>query len=401
MRSRLGLVAAAVGLLAACAAPESMSAGSGPAPSTSTAPSASGVPSTGGAPSAGRTAGTAPDGRPFLVEEIAQLDEPWAMTFLPDGRALITGRGGELTLRSTEGESVSVGGVPEVVHEGQGGLGDVIAAPDFDATRHIYLSWAEAGDGGSGAAVGRATLAADGGSASLQDLTVLWRQPKVSGNGHYGHRLAFSPDGAHLFVSSGERQKMDPAQDLATNLGKIVRLDPDGTAAAGNPFAERGDVAAQVWSYGHRNPLGLAFDADGNLWNSEMGPQGGDELNLVRKGANYGWPRASNGSHYGGEDIPDHTADDDFEAPKASWNPSVSPGSLMIYSGSMFPQWQGDAFLGALSGEALIRVDLDGTDAAEGDTWELGQRVREVEQAPDGSIWLLTDEGQVQRFTAP
>jgi glucose/arabinose dehydrogenase len=401
MRSRLGLVAAAVGLLAACAAPESMSAGSGPAPSTSTAPSASGVPSASGAPSAGRTASTAPDGRPFLVEEIAQLDEPWAMTFLPDGRALITGRGGELTLRSTEGESVSVSGVPEVVHEGQGGLGDVIAAPDFDATRHIYLSWAEAGDGGSGAAVGRATLAADGGSASLQDLTVLWRQPKVSGNGHYGHRLAFSPDGAHLFVSSGERQKMDPAQDLATNLGKIVRLDPDGTAAAGNPFAERGDVAAQVWSYGHRNPLGLAFDADGNLWNSEMGPQGGDELNLVRKGANYGWPRASNGSHYGGEDIPDHTADDDFEAPKASWNPSVSPGSLMIYSGSMFPQWQGDAFLGALSGEALIRVDLDGTDAAEGDTWELGQRVREVEQAPDGSIWLLTDEGQVQRFTAP
>jgi glucose/arabinose dehydrogenase len=324
------------------------------------------------------------------------------MTFLPDGQSLITGRGGDLTLRSTDGRTTDVSGVPEVVHEGQGGLGDVIVAPDFASTRHVYLSWAEAGDGGSGAAVARATLAADGGEARLDDLTVIWQQqPKVSGNGHYGHRLAFSPDGEHLFVSSGERQKMEPAQDLQSHLGKIIRLDPDGSAAADNPFADRGEVAADVWSYGHRNPLGLAFDPDGNLWNSEMGPQGGDELNLVREGANYGWPEASNGSHYGGADIPDHAAGDGFEAPKASWNPSISPGSLMIYTGSMFPQWQGDAFLGALSGEALLRVDLDGTNAAEGDTWELNHRVREVEQAPDGSIWLLTDEGQVLRLVAP
>jgi aldose sugar dehydrogenase len=275
-------------------------------------------------------------------------------------------------------------------------------APDFASTRHVYLSWAEAGDGGSGAAVARATLTADPGSASLDDLTVIWQQvPKVSGNGHYGHKLAFSPDGEHLFVSSGERQKMDPAQDLESHLGKIVRLDPDGSGAADNPFADRGEIAADVWSYGHRNPLGLAFDPAGNLWNSEMGPQGGDELNLVREGANYGWPEASNGSHYGGADIPDHAAGDGFEAPKASWNPSISPGSLMIYTGEMFPQWQGDAFLGALSAESLIRVDLEGTDATEGDTWEMDHRVREVEQAPDGSIWLLTDEGQVQRLVAP
>jgi glucose/arabinose dehydrogenase len=375
-----------MGLLAACTVAPEGGPGMAPAASSSAAPSGA----------------TGPDGRPFVVEELAELDEPWAMTFLPDGRALITGRGGELTLRSADGRTTDVTGVPEVVHEGQGGLGDVIVAPDFASTKHIYLSWAEAGDGGSGAAVGRATLAADGAAASLRDLTVLWRQqPKVSGNGHYGHRLAFSPDGEHLFVSSGERQKMDPAQDLDTNLGKIIRLDPDGTAAAGNPFTDRGGVAAQVWTYGHRNPLGLAFDPDGNLWNSEMGPQGGDELNLVREGANYGWPEASNGSHYGGADIPDHTAGDGYEAPKAFWNPSISPGSLMIYTGSMFPQWQGDAFLGALSGEALIRVDLDGTNAAEGDTWEMNHRVREVEQAPDGSIWLLTDEGQLLRLVAP
>jgi aldose sugar dehydrogenase len=339
--------------------------------------------------------------RPFVVEEVAELDEPWAMTFLPDGRALITGKGGELTLRTTDGQLVEVAGVPEVVDAGQGGFGDVIAAPDFESTGTIYVSWAEAGSGGSGAAVGRATLNADGGSASLEDLTVVWRQqPKVGGSGHYGHRLAFSPDGTHLFVSSGERQQMDPAQDLNSSLGKIVRLRPDGTAAEGNPFADRGGIAAEVWTYGHRNPLGLAFDPDGNLWNSEMGPQGGDELNLVREGANYGWPRASNGSQYGGGEIPDHAEGDGYDAPKAWWTPSVSPGSLMIYTGSAFPQWQGDAFLGALSGQALIRVDLNGTEAAEGDRWDLGQRIREVEQAPDGSIWLLTDEGQVLRLTA-
>lgn len=383
---------AAVGLLAACtAAPDTETAA--PPPSSADASSTS-------APPSGGSVG--PDGRPFVVEEIGELDEPWAMTFLPDGRSLITGRGGELTLRSTDGQTVEVSGIPEVVHQGQGGLGDVIAAPDFETTRHVYLSWAESGSGGSGAAVARATLTEDGGEANLADLTPVWQQaPKVSGNGHYGHRLAFSPDGEHLFVSSGERQKMEPAQDLESHLGKIVRLDPDGAAAADNPFADRGEVAADVWSYGHRNPLGLAFDQAGNLWNSEMGPQGGDELNLVREGANYGWPEASNGSHYGGEDIPDHAAGDGFEAPKASWNPSVSPGSLMIYTGEMFPQWQGDAFLGALSAESLIRVDLDGTNATEGDTWEMDHRVREVEQAPDGSIWLLTDEGQLLRLVAP
>ena len=384
MMRRVGIVAIALGLLAGCTAAPEGERSVGPAAESTSAATA------------------APNGRPFVIEEIAELDEPWAMTFLPDGRALISGRGGDLTLRTTDGQLLEVGGVPDVVHAGQGGFGDVIVAPDFASTSTVYVSWAEAGDGGSGAAVGRATLSTDGGTPTLSDLTVIWRQqPKVSGSGHYGHRLAFSPDGAYLFVSSGERQKFDPAQDLGTNLGKILRLTPDGQPADGNPYADRGGVAAQVWTYGHRNPLGIAFDSDGNLWNSEMGPQGGDELNLVRAGANYGWPKVSNGSHYGGADIPDHAAGDGFEAPKAWWNPSVSPGSLMIYSGAMFPQWQGDAFLGALSGQALIRVNLNGAEAIKGDEWNLGRRVREVEQAPDGAIWLLTDEGQVLRLRAP
>lgn len=233
---------------------------------------------------------------------------------------------------------------------------------------------------------------------------MIWRQqPKTSGSGHFGHRLAFSSDGQYLFVSSGERQKFDPAQDLGTNLGKIVRLTPDGTPAPGNPWADRGGVTAQLWSHGHRNPLGLAFDAAGNLWSSEMGPRGGDELNLIEPGNNYGWPKASNGSHYDGRDIPDHRAGDGFAAPAVFWNPSISPSSLMIYSGSAFPQWQGDAFIGALSGEALIRIDLDGTTATLADTWGLNARIREVEQAPDGTIWLLEDapSGRLLRLSPP
>ena len=374
-------------------------------PSSSETPVGTSAPTSTSAPTATSTKSaprTGAEGRPFVIEEVAELDEPWAMTFLPDGRSLITGRSGKLTLRATDGQMIDVSGVPDVVHAGQGGLGDVVAAPDFKSSNTVYLSWAEAGSGGSGAAVGRATLSVDGESASLTNLTVIWRQrPKAGGNAHYGHRLAFAPDGKHLFVSSGERQEMAPAQDLNSSLGKVVRLRLDGTAAAGNPFGERGDVAAEVWSYGHRNPLGLAFDPAGNLWNSEMGPKGGDELNLVRAGANYGWPQASNGSHYNGDEIPDHAKGDGYEAPKASWNPSVSPGSLMIYTGSAFPQWKGDAFLGALSGQGLIRVDLDGTEATKGDQWDLNQRIREVEQAPDGTVWLLTDEGQVLRLTAP
>ncbi len=339
--------------------------------------------------------------RPFAVKEIAQFNEPWAMTFLPEfNQALITERRGVLMLWESEGEVVPVAGVPKVEYGGQGGLGDVILHPNFATSKLIYLSYAEAGEGGAGAAVALARLDSVDGAPALKDVRVIWRQsPKASGRGHFGHRLAISPDRKYLYISSGERQKFDPAQDMNTNLGKIVRLTLDGGMPVDNPFATNkksmlpGSITPQIWSFGHRNPLGLAFDGEGRLWNTEMGPAGGDELNLVKKGLNYGYPKASNGSHYDGRDIPDHKSGDGFEAPKVWWNPSISPGSLMIYSGDMFAKWRGDAFIGALGGQALIRIDLDGENATKADEWPMETRIREVEQGPDGAIWLLEDGG--------
>lgn len=343
---------------------------------------------------------------PFVATPVAQFDEPWAMTFLPDGRMLVTQKTGELLVVTTDGKkSAPVAGVPEVDHGGQGGLGDVILHPDFAENGLIYLSYAEAGDGDTrGAAVARGKLALDANGGSLGPMEVIWRQnPKVSGRGHYGHRLAFSEDG-YLFISSGERQKFDPAQDMQMNLGKIVRLRGDGSVPEDNPFADRGGVSAEIWSLGHRNPLGLAFDAVGRLWNQEMGPRHGDELNLVKRGANYGYPIVSNGDHYSGKEIPDHDTRPEFEAPIAYWVPAISPAGLMIYSGDMFPDWKGDAFIGGLSSEALVQVEFSGDTAKEAARYEMGARIREPEQGPDGAIWILEDdddgsEGRLLKLT--
>jgi aldose sugar dehydrogenase len=337
--------------------------------------------------------------RPFETAIVADFDEPWAMTFLP-GRgvpmtnaALVTQKKGALLLVDTvTGKSTPVEGVPSVAYGGQGGLGDVIAHPDFAGNGYIYLSYAEAGEGGYGAAVARGKLDMSGDKPTLTDVQVIWRQePKVSGQGHYGHRLAFGPDGM-LYISSGDRQKFTPAQDLNQNLGKIVRLTDGGMIPSDNPFYDQGRVKAQVWSYGHRNPLGIAFDAQGRLWNQEMGPAGGDELNLVKKAANYGYPNASNGDHYDGRNIPDHASGDGFEPPKVFWNPAISPGGLMIYSGDLFADWKGSAFIGGLGAKALVRVKLDGENATKADQWDMAARIREVEQGPDGAIWVLEDE---------
>ncbi len=332
--------------------------------------------------------------KPFTTATLATFDEPWAMAFLPDGRLLVTEKRGALKLFDpATRRSGTVDGVPAVAHGGQGGLGDIAVHPHFADNGRVYLSYAETGPGDTrGAAVARARLVLDDkGGGRLDGLDVIWRQmPKTRGHGHYGHRLLFGPNGK-LWISSSERQKFDPAQDMAGNLGKIVRLNDDGSVPADNPFAARGGVAAQVWSLGHRNVLGMDFDAQGRLWEVEMGPRGGDELDLVERGANYGWPLVSEGRHYSGRPIPSHATGPEFTAPKIAWTPVISPSSLLIYSGRRYPGWTGDALIGGLSSKALIRVRLDGDSAREVARYDMGQRIRAVEQSPDGLLWLLED----------
>ena len=338
--------------------------------------------------------GSAAGDRPFEATPVAAFDEPWAMTFLPDGRLLVTEKPGRLLVVTRDGQKAPVSGVPDVDYGGQGGLGDVVLHPDFEENGVVYLSYAEAGDDGvRGAAVMRAKLELAENGGALSEQEVVWRQdPKVSGRGHYGHRIAFSPDG-YLFISSGERQHFTPAQDMEQNLGKVLRLNDDGSVPGDNPFADRGGVTAQIWTLGHRNPLGLAFDPQGRLWELEMGPRHGDELNLVARGENYGYPVVSNGDHYDGRNIPDHDTRPEFEAPKEFWVPAISPGSLMFYTGKLFPEWQGDALIGGLGSESLVRVAIDGDTASEAERYAMGERIREVEQGPDGAVWLLEDGG--------
>jgi glucose/arabinose dehydrogenase len=337
--------------------------------------------------------------RPFRIAEVTKFDAPWALAFLPDGRMLVTEKKGQLKLVSADGKEQSVIAAIPVDSEGQGGLMDVALHPKFAGNRWVYLSASQAGPGGKGVVLMRGRLVEDPNircvrapcnNARLEGLETIFRAtPFVSGNGHYSGRIAFSPDG-HLFFTNGERQKFTPAQDPKSTLGKVLRLNDDGTPAAGNPLAARGFHPA-IWSYGHRNLLGIAFDAAGNLWEDEMGPQGGDEVNLILPGRNYGYPNASNGSHYDGRDIPDHRPGDGYEPPKVWWNPSISPSSLMVYSGKLWPEWKGDLFIGALSGTALIRLDVNGTEAKKADQWDMEARIRGVREGPDGAIWVLED----------
>ena len=345
--------------------------------------------------------------KPFVPTPVATFDSPWAMAFLPGrgvrmtGALLVTEKAGKLWLvDTTTGKRTAVTGVPKVDAGGQGGLGDVIVHPDFAGNGYIYLSWVEAGDRDMrGAVVGRGKLVMNGKTARIDGLQVIWRQEaKVSGRGHFGHRLAFGPDGM-LYISSGDRQKFTPAQDMNSNLGKIIRLTDGGMVPSDNPFYDQGRIKSQIWSYGHRNPLGIAFDAQGRLWEQEMGPKGGDELNIVVKAKNYGYPIVSNGDHYDGRDIPDHSTRPEFEAPKVSWNPVISPAGLIVYSGTLFPAWRGNIFIGGLSSQALIRVAVDGEKAREAERYDMGTRIRDVEQGPDGAIWLLEDEGRLLKLT--
>jgi glucose/arabinose dehydrogenase len=287
---------------------------------------------------------------------------------------------------------IAVSGVPEVAYGGQGGLGDVILHPQFTVNHLVYFSYAEQDTlRKRGAVVARARLRLEVAKPVLEDVEIIWRQePKVFGNGHYSHRLAFSPDG-HLFITSGDRQKQTPAQNWSQNLGKVIRLNEDGSVPSDNPFQDKGELAKTFWSLGHRNLLGIAFDSQGHLWTHEMGPRHGDELNLTTGGDNYGWPLVSWGDHYSGIPIPDHDTRPEFNAPELYWVPTVAPSGLIIYSGSLFPAWRGNAFLGGLRSRALVRIDLGGKQVKEAERFAMGNRIREVEQGSKGGIWVLED----------
>ncbi|WP_180043985.1 MULTISPECIES: PQQ-dependent sugar dehydrogenase [unclassified Acinetobacter] len=329
----------------------------------------------------------------YKLTSVAEFNEPWAMTGLKDGRLLVTEKKGKLQLFDPKTrEKIEVKGIPEVAYGGQGGLGDIALHPQFEQNHIIYLSYAEAGQGGYGAVVTPGELdLSNVQQPQVKNLKTIWQQvPKVPGQGHYAHRLLFGSDGK-LWISSGERQKFDPAQNMQSNLGKILRLNEDGTSASGNPFSGQGEIAKQVWSLGHRNPLGIAFDPKGKLWVVEMGPKGGDELNLIVKGENYGYPLVSNGDHYDGRDIPDHHTRPEFKAPEISWTPVISPSSLIFYTGSQFPAWENKALIGGLSSKAIVVVDTAMKPVTEVQHVDMKQRIRDLLQAPDGSIWVLED----------
>jgi len=326
-----------------------------------------------------------------------RLDRPWALAFVPDGSLLVTLKGGSLLRVGADGKEVSrpLAGVPEVNARGQGGLLDVAVDPDFATTPWVYLSYAENGEGGSGTAVARGRLVGN----ELQDMTVIFRQqPKVSGNGHFGSRLVFRRDKS-LFVTLGERQKGSPAQDLSSHLGKVVRLHRDGTIPADNPRLGAGALPG-LWSYGHRNVQGAALHpVTGELWVNEHGPQGGDEVNIARAGANFGWPERSYGCNYGAPvgdacRIGRGTHAPAYVEPLTTWTPtSIAPSGLAFYTGSLFPEWKGSLFMGSLAGTALWRLSLKGDTVIGRETLftSLSERIRDVRQGPDGALYLLTD----------
>lgn len=335
---------------------------------------------------------TAPPITGVQATAVATFTSPWAMVFLPDGRALVTEKGGTLRIVTQAGvKSAALGGVPTVAAGGQGGLLDVALHPNFASNALVYLSFSESGTGGSGLAVARGTLVEDAGGPRLTGVSTIWRQaPKVSGSGHFGGRMAFAPDGT-LYVTAGERQRGSPAQDMTQTLGKIIRINADGSIPADNPFVSTAGARTEIWSLGHRNPYGLAFDSAGRLWEHEMGPEGGDEFNLVTRGDNYGWPNVSNGQDYGGSNIPDHAPGDGYVAPLLSWTPVIAPGGMILYSGNLFAAWRGDAIIAGLVSQGLVRVRFTPTSAVEQQRIALGARIREVEQGPDGAIWVLED----------
>ena len=338
------------------------------------------------------------------VETVATgLEHPWSLAFLPNGEMLVTERPGRLRIVSPDGRlSPPLVGVPEVYARGQGGLLDVALDPDFERNGVIYLSYAEPGEGGGGTAVARAVL--DIASGRLTDLEVVFRQvPKSSGGRHFGSRLVFAPDGT-LFITIGERGERDRAQDFTINRGQVIRINPDGSIPEDNPFVGKAGYRPEVWSYGHRNPQGAALHpATAALWIHEHGARGGDEVNVPEPGRNHGWPVISYGRHYSGAPIGEGTHKEGMEQPVYYWDPSIAPSGMAFYTGDKFPEWTGDLFVGALKDRLVSRLELDGRNvvAEEHILGDLGERIRDVRQGPDGYLYLLTDspDGRILRIT--
>ncbi|MFG1300790.1 PQQ-dependent sugar dehydrogenase [Xanthobacter sp. V3C-3] len=334
-----------------------------------------------------------------VVPFASGLDHPWSMAFLPDGTLLVTERDGRLRPVDRSGRiGAPVEGVPQVAARGQGGLLDVALDPAFASNRLIYLSYAEPRADGAATAVARARLSDDG--ARLDGLRVIFRQqPAHSGGNHFGSRLVFAPDGM-LFITLGERfDLMDKAQDLSTTLGKVVRIAPDGSIPADNPFRQQAGARPEIFSYGHRNVQAAAIEpATGRLWTVEHGPRGGDEVNRPESGKNYGWPVISYGRHYSGAKIGEGTRKAGMEQPLFYWDPSIAPSGAAFYSGDLLPAFRGQLFVGALAGQALVEVKVrDGAVTGE-ERLPLGKRIRDVRMGPDGALWLLTDDtGEILR----
>lgn len=361
---------------------------------------------------------------PFTVTQVATFNLPWRIAFLPDGRMLITEKVGPLWLVTQKGEKTPVANAPAVLSRGQGGMLGVYTSPNYAKDHNVYLTYSEPGDSGSSLALARAKLTLTANSASLDGLQVIWRDGARGKGGQFGAAVAFSPDKRFLFLTVGERQRFEPAQDPNSPLGKILRLTLDGKPAPGNPqagktgaqtisiinpprnteAAKTAPVAfdytfpgpnltpAETWTTGHRTPYGLAFGPDGRLWEAEHGPKGGDELNLIEPGKNYGFPLVAYAVNYDNVPIPSPDTRPDLTKPVIYWTPIVAPGSLTFYTGKMFPKWKGSALLGGMATLSLNRITFDGKGGATpAERWTVGHRVRDVAVAPDGAVWMVED----------
>ncbi|WP_290690143.1 MULTISPECIES: PQQ-dependent sugar dehydrogenase [unclassified Haematobacter] len=334
---------------------------------------------------------------PVSVTAVATgLEEPWGFAFLPDGSFLVTERSGRLTLHDGKGATTVVRGGPDVVARGQGGLLDVMIPRDFAESREVFLTYAGREGSGAGTALAAGTLAADG--TRLENLRVLFQAPGVDGNGHFGSRVVEAPDG-YLFLTTGDRQKFDPAQDMSRIEGKVLRLNRDGSVPADNPFVDEEGARPEIWSLGHRNIQGAAIDASGQLWVNEHGAKGGDEVNRVERGGNYGWPVISYGVHYDGSSIGEGTRQQGMEQPVLFWDPSMAPSGYAIHTGEMFSDWEGDHFIGSLKFDYIARLDPQNGFTEERLKSPETARVRAVEVAPDGSIWFASvGDGAIYRM---